>query len=109
MCCLVAARGFERIRAEIRSAPMETLIRFPYIGPVTVCHLAKNLGFATAKPDRHLVRIARLLGQTSPAELCEKLSRATGDPIQVVDTVLWRYAEQHPGYERQLSELSTVS
>ena len=87
------------IRDRIEEKPLETLSEFPYIGPVTVYHLAKNLGFPVAKPDRHLVRIANVVGRASPAELCDELSLATGDPVQLVDLVLWRYASSTPGYE----------
>src|ERR1051325_2665660 len=34
------------------------LMKFKFMGPATSLHLAKNLGVNTAKPDRHLVRIA---------------------------------------------------
>lgn len=64
----------------------------PYIGPVTVYHLAKNLGQDVAKPDRHLVRIAHACGYNDPQILCRQLGDFVGDPVPVVDIVLWRFA-----------------
>lgn len=62
-----------------------------YIGEVTKYHLAKNLGVDTAKPDRHLVRIAKQFNMTC-FELCEKLSKEMGLRIATIDVVLWRAA-----------------
>lgn len=63
------------------------------IGQVTMYHLAKNLGVDCIKPDRHLLRLAKLSSET-PKMLGDRLSQATGDRLAVVDTVLWRAAEQ---------------
>jgi hypothetical protein len=60
-----------------------------HIGSITVWHLAKNFGMDVAKPDRHLERLAVAEGST-PQELCERLAKATGDRVAVVDLVLWR-------------------
>lgn len=67
------------------------LQQLPFIGEITVYHLAKNLGVDCCKPDRHLVRIAALSGET-PAALCARLSKESGDRVRVVDSVLWRAA-----------------
>jgi hypothetical protein len=72
---------------------LEYLQRLPHIGPITKYHLAKNLGMDVAKPDRHLVRIADDEG-TTVEQLCRQLSDETGDSVRVIDTVLWRAAEQ---------------
>lgn len=61
----------------------------PYIGTITCYHLAKNLGHDCVKPDRHLVRIAEQYN-TTPDELCEALSKETGEKKCVVDIVIWR-------------------
>ena len=61
----------------------------PWIGKITKYHLAKNLGENYIKPDRHLVRIAKMYN-TDAFELCDKLSEVTGDSLNMVDTVLWR-------------------
>ena len=59
---------------------------------VTCWHLAKNLGFQVAKPDRHLIRISKKAGFATPNDLCAAVAEVTGEPINVVDLVLWRYA-----------------
>lgn len=63
----------------------------PWIGPITKYHLAKNLGVNCAKPDRHLERIAKESGETV-AELCFRLSKASGERVATVDYVVWRAA-----------------
>lgn len=61
----------------------------PFIGKITCYHLAKNLGHDCVKPDRHLVRIAEQYN-TTPDELCEKLSKETKEKKCVIDIVIWR-------------------
>lgn len=61
----------------------------PWIGVVTKYHLAKNLGVDCAKPDRWLVRLAAVDGETVDG-LCRRLAEASGDRIATVDVVLWR-------------------
>ena len=65
------------------------LEELPHIGPITKYHLGKNFGLDVCKPDRHLVRLAAAEG-CSPDELCQRLSRESGDRVPVVDLVLWR-------------------
>jgi len=91
---LLTQMGFAQLKQEILKHPIQSLQALPFIGPITAFHLAKNLGFATAKPDRHLERLARSTGYANAHELCGAVAAATGDPIQVIDIVLWRYAEQ---------------
>lgn len=86
--------GFDEFKACILQAPIEALQTLPFIGEITSFHLAKNLGFSTAKPDRHLRRLASSLGYTDTAGLCRELSEHTGDSVQLVDLVLWRFAER---------------
>ena len=69
-----------------RLAFFETL---PYVGPVTKYHLARNLGLDFAKPDLHLVRIARKFRRT-PRSLCRLVSEETGERVGVVDLVFWK-------------------
>lgn len=78
-------------RAKSIEEKLEFLQTLPHIGPITVYHLAKNFGVDCCKPDRHLERIAQAEG-TTPAALCAKLAKATGDRIATVDMVLWRAA-----------------
>jgi hypothetical protein len=83
---------FVDFKDRIYKNPLDTLQEFPYIGPVTVYHLAKNIGLPVAKPDRHLIRIARNFGFNDVQLLCRHISELSGDSIPVVDIVLWRYA-----------------
>lgn len=84
--------GYGSIRDMILNDPINELQQFPYIGSITSWHLAKNLGLNVAKPDRHLIRLSDWLGFGSAHDLCEFLSHNTGEPTNVVDIVLWRYA-----------------
>jgi hypothetical protein len=88
---IVSVTGFPSIEARIQCDPINTLQRFEFIGAVTALHLAKNLGFLVAKPDRHLVRLSERLGFSSTEELCSALALESGDPVNVVDVTLWRY------------------
>lgn len=71
---------------------LDYLESLPYIGKITRYHLAKNLGIDTAKPDRHLVRLAKKFGYDDVQKFCEHISKKTGDKVTVVDVVLWRYS-----------------
>jgi hypothetical protein len=104
--CLTAVErmrwdGIDHVLAEVRASGLVYLRTWPFIGPVTCYHLAKNLGLPVAKPDRHLVRLAAATGRESAQALCEEISSATGDSVPVVDVVLWRWAAITPGYLAQ--------
>jgi hypothetical protein len=71
------------------NAKLEDLLTLPWIGPVTMYHLAKNLGADEAKPDIHLERLARG-DRTSTRTLCRRLARQTGYRVATIDTILWR-------------------
>jgi len=88
----VCSYGFEDMRTRIAHGPIAELQAFPFVGPITSWHLAKNLGLDVAKNDRHLARIAVNHGFSDAHDICEILSDATGEPRSVIDTVLWRYA-----------------
>ena len=90
----VASNGFGAFRRQLLRRPSDALTGLPYIGPVTALHLAKNLGFQVAKPDRHLVRLKDQLGFVDVHEMCSRLAEESGDPVSVVDLVLWRYLER---------------
>lgn len=92
IACHVFSVGFAHVQAHLLRDPYRYLVGFPYIGAVTSRHLLKNLGFPIPKPDRHLVRIASRLGYSSVDQLCAEISAKTGDPIHVVDLVLWRHS-----------------
>lgn len=87
----VASEGFARVKRRVLNRPIDELQKLPYIGPITAFHLAKNLGFPVAKPDRHLQRLATILEYSDVHALCCEISTLTGDPLQVVDLILWRY------------------
>lgn len=72
--------------------PMLVLAELPFIGPVTVYHLAKNFGSDTAKADVHMERLAAR-EQTTTHRMCRRLSRETGYRIATIDSVLWRACE----------------
>ena len=102
-CEQVARLGFAQVALEVALGGTATLQRFRFIGPVTSCHLAKNIGLGVAKPDRHLTRISTCVGFESPKELCEAVGEMTGDPVAVVDLVLWRFATLTRDYETQIA------
>ena len=95
---IIHVKGFEALRDDIACDPIAALQRFPYIGPITSFHMAKNIGLSVAKPDRHLCRLAALSGYEQPADLCSAIGEYIGDPISVVDIVLWRFATLHQDY-----------
>lgn len=87
--------GPEGVRYALAHEPDTLFDALPYIGPVTRRHLAKNLGVALAKPDRHLARLAVAAGRCGVDDLCQEISDWVGDAIHVVDIVLWRWATLH--------------
>lgn len=93
---LIVASGFTKIKSQILEKPIETLSQFPYVGPVTSWHLAKNLGMDVAKNDRHLARLASLYACADAHELCLKISLVTGEHMAVVDIILWRFLSLYP-------------
>jgi hypothetical protein len=105
ICGFVARYGFERCMSLLAEDGLDFLTRFRYLGPATGRHLAKNLGFAVAKPDRHLTRIASLLGYLTVSDLCAEIAAVVGDSVPVVDIVLWRYATLNRGYAADLRSL----
>jgi len=91
------AEGWGNTHRSIEAHGPDWLERYPWIGPITKYHLAKNLGFDCVKPDRHLQRMGDLVGM-EPAVMCRMISQHTGDKVCVVDLVLWRWASVDPGY-----------
>ena len=90
-CDYVYEQGFSLLSQRIQADPIQELGKLPFIGPVTSYHLAKNLGIDVVKRDRHLLRLASYLGFGSPEEMCGAFGRQVGEPVSVVDIVLWRY------------------
>jgi hypothetical protein len=89
---IIETIGFQNLKERIVQQPLLELQRFPFIGRVTSCHLAKNLGFQIAKPDRHLVRLCQAVGFIDPQQLCTFIAETVGEAVNVVDLILWRYA-----------------
>lgn len=88
------SKGDDHLRDLISTADQDALMTLPYIGPVTVLHLLKNLGLPIVKPDRHLIRLARRL-ETEVDVMCTEISEYFGEPPAVVDIVLWRWSTLH--------------
>jgi hypothetical protein len=88
----LARTGVDHVCKQLHNEPIEFLLKFPYLGPATSRHLAKNLGVPVAKPDRHMVRIAARLGFPTVSDMCGMVSSVVGDPVSVIDLVIWRYA-----------------
>lgn len=84
--------GFGNVRHRVQHEGVDYLQSFPYLGPATSHHLAKNLGMEVVKPDRHLTRVAEQAGYASPRDLCRDIAVIVGDKASVVDIVIWRYA-----------------
>lgn len=76
----------------------------PWIGPITRYHLARNLGIDVAKPDRHMMRVAKHFGYDDVQEMCEELSEQTADRIGVVDIILWRFCSLVPNWKELISD-----
>ena len=88
--------GFEDFKHAVLADPIVQLQVLPFIGPVTSWHLAKNIGFDVAKPDRHLIRVSERLGFRSADHLCRELAATTGEQTKVVDLIVWRYIADNP-------------
>jgi hypothetical protein len=97
----VYREGWDKLKARIAKDPIKTLREFQYIGPITSYHLAKNIGFPVAKPDRHLMRLASLAGYDDVQTFCNDIANETGDTVPLVDMVLWRFAEQTKDYQEK--------
>jgi hypothetical protein len=78
---------------------LETL---PFIGPITKFHLARNLGFDVAKPDRHLTRLAARFGFASVSDMCQAIHQETNERIGLIDVILWRISNL--GFTPNVSE-----
>lgn len=87
---------FGRFRAAWANGPDE-VVEFcetlPHIGGITKFHLAKNLGVDVAKPDVWLERVAIGSGETVQ-DLCNRLSKQSGDSVSTVDYVIWKACQQ---------------
>ncbi len=92
MAALIRKDGIEPILKDADS-PLK-LCRLPWIGKITCWHYAKVLGVDAVKPDVHLKRAAKSAGFETPLQLAQAIRTELGDPLTVVDSILWRYGEQ---------------
>lgn len=95
---IVHSRSFTVVHKSILRDPLASLMEFPFIGPTTAFHLAKNIGVRVAKPDRHLTRLASASGFQDVQVFCGRISVFLSEDIRKVDSVLWRFATMHPDY-----------
>ena len=89
---IIYDKKFNVFWKEIQNNDIDYLKQLPYIGPITSYHLAKNIGFSVSKPDRHLVKLAKLLCYNSVDDMCHAICFLADEPINVIDLVLWRYS-----------------
>jgi len=94
----VHIHGFDNVCLSIEKDGIEYIMKFPYMGPATSYHFAKNLGMQVSKPDRHLCRIAKTVGYTSPQLMCSDISQLTGEKVSVIDLIFWRFATLQKNY-----------
>ncbi|MDQ2977114.1 MAG: hypothetical protein M3R69_17095 [Acidobacteriota bacterium] len=100
----VVDRGFDNVCQAVLNDGVDYIAQFPFMGPATSYHFAKNIGLSVAKPDRHLSRIAESVGYRSVHSMCRDIAQLIGDKISVVDVVLWRYATLDKNYLQLFSE-----
>ena len=94
----VAKSGFKSVRDAVKDHGIDFLIQFPYLGPATAAHLAKNIGIPIAKQDRHLKRISRLFGYSNPHDMCNAIAKTIDEKVSVIDLVFWRFATLQRNY-----------
>lgn len=84
-----------KIRVD-HNSELEFLESLPHIGKITKYHLARNLGIDVAKPDRHMMRIARSFGYEDPMHMCIDIHSVDNEfRIGTIDVILWRYCNLH--------------
>jgi hypothetical protein len=105
---IIASSPFETVKEAVLLDPIIRLQAFPYIGPTTAYHLAKNLGVRVAKPDRHLVRLAASAGFVRVDEFCDCIASFLNEDVRVVDSTLWRFATIHRDYLLRFSEFASA-
>ncbi|MDR2869892.1 MAG: hypothetical protein LBV04_05545 [Deferribacteraceae bacterium] len=99
---IISNHGFANYKKKLNENTLETLQQLPFIGKITSYHLAKNLGFDIAKPDRHLTRLTKYFGYDNVNTLCKEISCHSGDPVRVVDLILWRYLERQQMFKEHI-------
>ena len=82
------------------AALVQYLDDYPFIGPVVASYVAKNMGVPAIKADLWMLRLASHLGYPASDDRVRDMGlafvRSTGEPLNVVDTVLWNWARSQP-------------
>ena len=99
----INTNSFEYLKTQIQEQHIPFIQTFPYMGKATAFHLAKNLGLDVAKPDRHLMKIADVLGFSDTNELCSKISQVIQEKRSLIDLVIWRYATLNTDYVNKIN------
>jgi len=94
----VGQSGIDEVLRQVETMGVAYLRTFPFMGPATSCHFAKNLGLDVVKPDRHLVRVSAAAGFDSAWDFCNAIGEVVGEKRSVVDLVIWRYATLRDDY-----------
>lgn len=105
----ITLNTFDWVRYRLKNEGISFISQFPYLGNATSYHFAKNIGIDVAKPDRHLIRISKTLGYSSPEDLCQEISSIIDEKVSIIDLVLWRYATLDKGYTEKLQRLMNNS
>jgi hypothetical protein len=105
----VHQKGFSKFQEEVAADPFTELRKLPYIGPITVWHLAKNLGLDVAKPDRHLARVSSAFGFSDTDHFCTEIAKASGEQKNVVDLIVWRFLADNPEAFGMLCEKNLIN
>ncbi len=71
---------------------IDSMTALKFIKDVTKFHLARNLGFDVAKPDRWMKRIAQRFECESVKQMCQYLSKKHNLQVKEIDLILWKYA-----------------
>lgn len=88
---IIYRESFPEVRRQVMRNPLSALQQFPFIGPITAQHLAKNIGLSIAKDDRHLARVSKEFGYADANSFCDDIAKITGEKSSVVDIIFWRY------------------
>lgn len=80
-----------------RTKDPDVLTQLPYIGNALKYHFSRNLGLDVAKPDVHMLRLARRFGYSPDAAgvqaMCEYVGSRRHERVGAVDYVLWYLAK----------------
>ena len=86
----------------LRELREELRTKLKYLGPVLIHEYLKEIGIDSIKPDVHVVKVMHRLGLVDSekissdsidrvVKMAEKMSRATGEKLNVIDAIFWMY------------------